>query len=66
MPSATRNLFEKRGRRPQPIHGQTDAVLSGHHLKKDCFFCFLLHDINKKVLTRRRQKGWWILDKIFS
>jgi len=41
-------VFSKRGRRPQPIHGQTDAVLSGHHLKKDCFFCFLLQDINKR------------------
>jgi len=82
MPSATRNLFEKRfldfqklfiiksfwgcrdlfsksGRRPHPIHGQPDAVLSGHHFKKDCFFCFLLQDINKKVLTSRRQKWWW-------
>jgi len=27
--------FSKGGRRPQPIHGQTDVVLSGHHLKKD-------------------------------
>jgi len=40
--------FIKRGRRPQPIHGQTDVVLSGHHLKKDCFFCVLLQDINKR------------------
>jgi murein tripeptide amidase MpaA len=41
------NYFIKRGRRPLPLHGQSDAVLSGRHLKI-LFFCKLLQDISKK------------------
>jgi len=33
-------IFTKGGRRPQPIHGQPDAVLSGTISKKIVFFAF--------------------------
>jgi hypothetical protein len=45
---STGTVFTKRGRRPQPLHGQPDAVLSGASSQKLVFFCKLLQDISKK------------------
>jgi hypothetical protein len=38
----------KRGWHPQPLHGQSNAVLSGASSQKLVFFCKLLKDISKK------------------
>jgi hypothetical protein len=48
-------FFQKGGRRPQPIHGQPDAVLSGLHLKSLP---------KKQSFTKRRYQAKNLLIKV--
>jgi hypothetical protein len=50
-------LFSKSGRRPHPLHGQSDAVLLGASSQKFVFFASFYRILVKRVLAAGGRSG---------